>query len=947
MASNDKEFRMTKEEVDKLEKAMKNEEFRKLLVEYAQEISDPENKKRYEEEIRQMENERGMDVMFVNPEEGFVVKTTRETDGIKAFVNICYNQHIEKATFRMAEKGDGTERKKGQQWSIPYSLAQPRDDFDRAGKKCVTFDVVFHPDTYKKCTKMPQFKKMVIETALEGIERQLNIKLNKKNLKFPKMKFKGMKQATVIRNKSNENSFKKPNEGITIGDKTIPYPYADQPTCANKQAHKSRTPGQNTSKVKDNNADTRDPRNPEYTILHRGIIDFQNFTNARDSCTSTRPKELVIRIDLPDLKSAGSVELDIFEKQLLLNNEVPPYHLDITLPYPIDENKGSAKFDKSKQQLVVTLLVLPPPPPPQVTTFPDPADEEAGQGDAAQQDPEGSSQAQETDGKGQTGKRVQENEHGPDNGNLSPPNSSTESEVTIDNAHIETKQDISPVDGNPGSTSNDLEKDASVADNSSEDKMEAHENMQGVNDAADENMQDVNDAADDNMQGVNDAADENMQGVNDAADENVLGVNDVDDAQAVNHASGINFELPDLSFPFFKCPSYSYHQDDDTITFVIHESGVTLNNVSLGFLENMCYISFPSVITPHGQPGQDFALYVTFNEGQNLDPDLCDINVAENSLVLTLQKDDSCKGLWDTFKAGPSEENLEERYFVTESNLEAMMEEIAAQDPWAKQSSFTTDLEVTAFSEESLSVKLESKPLGAQIEPPPDGHVVPQQGMPLVTERELGNLTSKLQDSSLASPDEGVVSDISAKGKKVAFSSSLAQSLITEDENREQSNSKMCRSDSVDSASSDRSDSDIYTNGVRMRKSCLRRTSSTCSEDSEEFDYSGPLSPESPGKKNVRFNLNHNVRVFSNKKDKKRWKMGQRLKEQKEGRGVGSVSPSGSVSSNGSIPESGEGVKPKVNGKSRKDSESSADEEWTCKQTSSSLSNTLIFELDD
>ncbi|EDO37801.1 predicted protein [Nematostella vectensis] len=907
MASNDKEFRMTKEEVDKLEKAMKNEEFRKLLVEYAQEISDPENKKRYEEEIRQMENERGMDVKFVNPEEGFVVKTTRETDGIKAFVNICYNQHIEKATFRMAEKGDGTERKKGQQWSIPYSLAQPRDDFDRAGKKCVTFDVVFHPDTYKKCTKMPQFKKMVIETALEGIERQLNIKLNKKNLKFPKMKFKGMKQATVIRNKSNENSFKKPNEGITIGDKTIPYPYADQPTCANKQAHKSRTPGQITSKVKDNNADTRDPRNPEYTILHRGIIDFQNFTNARDSCTSTRPKELVIRIDLPDLA------LNHCKYRYSAFSRCCQFFLDIchiTLPYPIDENKGSAKFDKSKQQLVVTLLVLPPPPPPQVTTFPDPADEEAGQGDAAQQDPEGSSQAQETDGKGQTGKRVQ-------------------------------------VDGNPGSTSNDLEKDASVADNSSEDKMEAHENMQGVNDAADENMQDVNDAADDNMQGVNDAADENMQGVNDAADENVLGVNDVDDAQAVNHASGINFELPDLSFPFFKCPSYSYHQDDDTITFVIHESGVTLNNVSLGFLENMCYISFPSVMTPHGQPGQDFALYVTFNEGQNLDPDLCDINVAENSLVLTLQKDDSCKGLWDTFKAGPSEENLEERYFVTESNLEAMMEEIAAQDPWAKQSSFTTDLEVTAFSEESLSVKLESKPLGAQIEPPPDGHVVPQQGMPLVTERELGNLTSKLQDSSLASPDEGVVSDISAKGKKVAFSSSLAQSLITEDENREQSNSKMCRSDSVDSASSDRSDSDIYTNGVRMRKSCLRRTSSTCSEDSEEFDYSGPLSPESPGKKNVRFNLNHNVRVFSNKKDKKRWKMGQRLKEQKEGRGVGSVSPSGSVSSNGSIPESGEGVKPKVNGKSRKDSESSADEEWTCKQTSSSLSNTLIFELDD
>lgn len=33
------------QELDKFEKAMKDEEFRKLLVEYAKEISDPENKK--------------------------------------------------------------------------------------------------------------------------------------------------------------------------------------------------------------------------------------------------------------------------------------------------------------------------------------------------------------------------------------------------------------------------------------------------------------------------------------------------------------------------------------------------------------------------------------------------------------------------------------------------------------------------------------------------------------------------------------------------------------------------------------------------------------------------------------------------------------------------------------------------------------------------------------
>ena len=36
-------------------------------MEYAQEISDPVNRQRYEEEITQMERERGQDVKFLHP----------------------------------------------------------------------------------------------------------------------------------------------------------------------------------------------------------------------------------------------------------------------------------------------------------------------------------------------------------------------------------------------------------------------------------------------------------------------------------------------------------------------------------------------------------------------------------------------------------------------------------------------------------------------------------------------------------------------------------------------------------------------------------------------------------------------------------------------------------------------------------------------------------------
>ena len=50
------------------------------------------------------------------------------------------------------------------------------------------------------------------------------------------------------------------------------------------------------------------------------------------------------------------------EKSLCLVREDPPkYNLQIALPFPVDEDRGAAKFDKSKKTLVVTLPVKPGP----------------------------------------------------------------------------------------------------------------------------------------------------------------------------------------------------------------------------------------------------------------------------------------------------------------------------------------------------------------------------------------------------------------------------------------------------------------------------------------------------------------------------------------------------------------------------------------------------------
>lgn len=77
MASSPKEDRwkdldITKDEVDRIGKALKDEKFRKMFVEYAEEISDPKNREIYEQEIAQMEAERGMDVQFIHPKPGSI-----------------------------------------------------------------------------------------------------------------------------------------------------------------------------------------------------------------------------------------------------------------------------------------------------------------------------------------------------------------------------------------------------------------------------------------------------------------------------------------------------------------------------------------------------------------------------------------------------------------------------------------------------------------------------------------------------------------------------------------------------------------------------------------------------------------------------------------------------------------------------------------------------------
>ena len=94
----------------------------------------------------------------------------------------------------------------------------------------MVYDVIFHPKCFESCKKDPRLTNLMESTALDGIEREFKEKLDRTNLKRPKMKFKGQPQSTVIR-KPNTGGPTGKSDGVS--DLNLPYPYDDNKQQAN------------------------------------------------------------------------------------------------------------------------------------------------------------------------------------------------------------------------------------------------------------------------------------------------------------------------------------------------------------------------------------------------------------------------------------------------------------------------------------------------------------------------------------------------------------------------------------------------------------------------------------------------------------------------------------------------------------------------------------------
>ncbi|KAM9147327.1 protein kintoun [Pangshura tecta] len=337
------ELQLTAEEVERLKGAFRDERFRALLAEYAAELADPEQRRRYEEEVTALERERGVEVRFVHPAPGYVLRTS-QGGAQRCYLNVCSNPLLGRPQARAEPRG--------QRWALPYSLAPGREELGRAGRRRLLYDVVFHPETLRLAARSARFRRMVSDTALEAVQRRFGVQLDRANaVPLRGTAYKGVPQASVIRTPLPGGAPPRPEEPDSPLP-PFPSPYA-------YPASSAPPPGPQRGE----GARPAAPTTPRWSLRHRCYVDLQDYRCCRDSAPSPVPRELVVTVELPLLSSAGQAALEIRGRELRLDSQRPAYRLRLRLPYAVDEGRGQATFNKAKRQLLVTLPVLPPPGP--------------------------------------------------------------------------------------------------------------------------------------------------------------------------------------------------------------------------------------------------------------------------------------------------------------------------------------------------------------------------------------------------------------------------------------------------------------------------------------------------------------------------------------------------------------------------------------------------------
>ncbi|XP_032727069.1 protein kintoun isoform X1 [Lontra canadensis] len=638
------------EEVQRLTSAFQDPEFRRMFTQYAEELTDPENRRRYEEEITALERERGVDVRFVHPQPGHVLRTS--LDGARrCFVNVCSNALVGAPSSRPGPRGAAA----GSQWSLPYSLAPGREYAGGRGTRYTVYDVVFHPEALALARRHERFRQMLDATALEAIEKQFGVKLDRRNAKTLKIKYKGTPEAAVLRTPLPGGIPAQPEGEPESPLPDFPYPYRYPAVAGNSVVPRPQAPSPPEAVLQ------LAPTEPRYSVVQRHHVDLQDYRCSRDSAPSPVPRELVVTIELPLLRSAEQAALEVTGKRLCLDSRKPDYRLRLSLPYPVDDSRGKAQFNKARRQLVVTLPVALPP---------------ARQEPAVA--PEESVYTSGTDGAACASAR--EGEVGPAGGcaGNSGRNPGAADALIITAAaaaeELVFEPDERDLDDQAVCTTGIEEEPPSVAENSPEDGG-------GGSPGTSSGGLDRGSAA----------GRESARG-DLGAETRVLGEG------AGGEPSDLAMGGPGTGGKEPLCPPLHCNQDEESLTLLIQvpriqpqslQGDVSPFGYKLGFsTQDLVYYSF-------------FLQFAPENKLSTKEPVA---SISSNNAVIELAKSPECHGHWREWYYGLNKDALQERLFVNEENVDEVLEEVLSP-PFNQTMSLTPPLiEVLQVTDSKIQI---------------------------------------------------------------------------------------------------------------------------------------------------------------------------------------------------------------------------------------------------
>ncbi|XP_014769704.1 PIH1 domain-containing protein 1 [Octopus bimaculoides] len=264
----------------------------------------------------------------VTPKPGFCIKV-KDEENKKVFINICQADNVPKPEEISDEKlMELLDSEVPTDYRIPMSLGESHPELDKSGQACTVYDVVINPKFFEKIQKNELFRVFMISISMEGLEEKYKMKLKRNSWVILKnKKFMGSIAPQNIRNKSKSLISEVFDN---VGSKSSPQPAAPStPLIKEISSHAVQHTGEK----------------PLYKLL-------------KDPAQG-HPEFMVAEINLPKIKIATSLILNIGEDRLLLETRSDVYLLDIYFPYNIIQENCGAQFNRKTKLLTVTMPVQP------------------------------------------------------------------------------------------------------------------------------------------------------------------------------------------------------------------------------------------------------------------------------------------------------------------------------------------------------------------------------------------------------------------------------------------------------------------------------------------------------------------------------------------------------------------------------------------------------------